>query len=184
MKRLFLQYQEDTESISTISSVLLLSHRLADVSDIKTEKIRFTRDNFYNTVFNYSLKFRVDAFKHIKNHDEIYGCDAICPCTGYARNIDSGSFFNEIMQFLIKEKITGKKFFFIRDNKSIAWTWLRPELLLNAFKNNELYVSNSSTLEWNKVDIETVVEFEIGHTIKPKIVSKSIPVKKTIKKKK
>ncbi len=179
MKRLFLQYQDDKESVSTVSMVILLYHRLGDTENVKKERKLLFRENFYNRILNNSHLHPTDTFKQIKSHDEIYGCDAICPCKGYTRNIKSGDFFNEIMRFLIKEKITGKKFFFVRDSKSIAWYELRAELLLNAFKKNELYVTNSSTLEWVQVDVETMAEFEIGHTI-----SKPTPLKKSVKKKK
>lgn len=118
--------------------------------------------------------------KDILNYNEIYLSYSIVPSSGFGHNEDGKMMINAMMKYGADKNISGKKIYLMRDYKSIRWSDLNPELVSSFFKSNELYVSDSIACEWRKIEIETLVEFELEYSPKQIIP----PPKKSAKKKK
>jgi hypothetical protein len=174
MKRLFIEgaFAQD------VSDMLETNFRSAVIL-FGLDRKKYTEPKHLFDQIIYGAGGKIDkVWTAIKKSDEIFVSTALMPTNGYNGNLTSPELFNEMMRLSIAEKVTGKKIYIFRDYRSVKWQQLNADYVAKCFKENELYTSDSTYLVWKRVNINELLEFDMGVDVLPELPIKSKSTKK------
>lgn len=95
-----------------------------------------------------------ETWESVKRSDEIYAISSLMPLIGGSYS-GAPVIFNGMCERAVRENVSGKSVFILNSLENIEWDMIDMDLMMKAFKSNDLYMYNEN-YDLKKVDITTI----------------------------
>lgn len=108
-------------------------------SMLRERGIQISREDVFQEVIGFAWHDLDKTWKSVLKADEIYASTALMPLISHSYS-GAPVIFNGMMERAIKEGVTGKSVYIMRELKEVYWDMIDKKLIPKAFASNKLFM--------------------------------------------